>query len=160
MNKQDIYNLLDRENIPYKAVEHEAVYTIEGMLALNLPHSDRVAKNLFLRDDKKNFYLLTVREDLKINLKEVSALINSRRLSFASETQLGEIMGVIPGAVTPLGVLNDGENRVSVYIDSYFCGGIIGMHPVDNTATVYMDTDRLAQLITPHCKSFEFIKFD
>lgn len=72
MQKRDIYTLLRENGISYERAEHEAVYTIEGMLALNLPHSETVAKNLFLKDDKKNFYLLSVKEDRKINLKETA----------------------------------------------------------------------------------------
>ena len=63
MNKQDIYSLLAEKGTEHRIFEHEAVYTIEGMMALGLPDSHRVAKNLFLRDDKKHFFLLVTKKD-------------------------------------------------------------------------------------------------
>ena len=160
MNKQDIYRLLAEKGVSHEIFEHEAVYTIEGMINLGLPGFERVAKNLFLRDDKKNFYLLTVKEDRKINLKEVAAKIGSRRLSFASEAYLEQILQLISGAVTPLGVLNDSEKQVNVYFDSEYLHRQIGIHPLDNTATVFMETDDLVDIITPHCKKLEFVDFE
>ncbi len=160
MKKSDIYKLLADRNISRDIIEHRAVYTIEGVLALNLPDVERVAKNLFLQDDKKNYYLLTVRENRKINLKDVQARINSRRLSFAKEERLIEILGVISGAVTPFGVLNDTEKRVSVYFDRDYDGKEIGVHPLDNTATVFMQTDDLMGIISPHCKTLQLVNFD
>lgn len=160
MQKRDIYTLLRENGIYYERAEHEAVYTIEGMLALNLPHSETVAKNLFLKDDKKNFYLLSVKEDRKINLKETAEKIGSRRLSFAKEEQLWRILGVISGAVTPLGVLNDKEKRVRVFIDGFYKNQLIGVHPLENTATVFLSENDLSKLIAPYCKSLDYINFE
>ena len=120
MTKQDIYSLLQEKNIDHRIFEHEAVYTIEGMMALGLPDADRVAKNLFLRDDKKHFYLLVAKEDRKINMKELQTKLGTRRLSFANENQLMDILGLISGAVCPFGVLNDSEKQVTVFFDDYF----------------------------------------
>ena len=160
MNKQDIYNLLKGKEIRHQIFEHEAVYTIEGMLALGLPETDRVAKNLFLRDDKKHFYLLATKEDRRINMKDLQARLGTRRLSFANETQLMDMMGLISGAVCPLGVLNDGEKRITVFFDDYFAQGKIGVHPLDNTATVFMSVADLVDIITPHCLDFKYVNLE
>lgn len=146
--KQEIYDLLNKKGIQYEAVEHIAVYTIEEMMALALPNEDIIAKNLFLRDDKKkNYYLLTVREDKRVNLKELRGILESRPLSFASENDLKKYLGLQRGAVTPLGALNDTEHVVKVYIDKEFEHMSLGIHPNDNTASIWLETKELVNLL-------------
>lgn len=151
LNKQDIYALLDAQQIPYEAVEHPAVFTIEEMLQQHLPHTQSIAKNLFVRDDKKkNYYLLVAPEDKPVQLKAFAQKAGTRRLSFASEEDLGAILQVIRGAVTPFAVLNDEQKQVQVYLDEGFRGKLMGVHPNDNTATVYLQADQVFQLISRH----------
>ncbi len=139
---------LARAGIAYELTPHAAVYTIDEMCALALPHGDRVAKNLFLRDDKKrNYYLVVAREDKRVDLKALRQTLGARPLSFASETDLNALLGLSAGSVTPLGVLNDGERRVRVFIDRAFQGGLIGVHPNDNRATVWLQADELLRFI-------------
>ncbi|MBE6866654.1 MAG: prolyl-tRNA synthetase associated domain-containing protein [Oscillospiraceae bacterium] len=160
MNKQDIYNLLKEKGIEHQIFEHEAVYTIEGMMALGLPDAHRVAKNLFLRDDKKHFYLLVTKEDRKINMKELQAKLGTRRLSFANETQLMDILGLISGAVCPFGVLNDKNRQVTVFFDDYFSAGTIGVHPLDNTASVFLKVSDIVDIIKPYCLDLKFVNLE
>lgn len=160
MDKIQIYNYLSEKGIWYKTIEHEAVFTVEQAEALNLPHPETGAKNLFLRDDKKeNYYLLTVRDTLPVSLKEFQIKIGSRRLSFASEEDLFQIMKLIKGAVTPLGVMNDDMRMVKVYFDAFFEGKIISVHPNDNTATVYLKCNDLVELIQEHGNPVEYFLF-
>ncbi|MBQ4339676.1 MAG: prolyl-tRNA synthetase associated domain-containing protein [Firmicutes bacterium] len=157
--KQEIYDLLNEKKIEYEAVEHIAVYTIEEMMALDLPNEDIIAKNLFLRDDKKkNYYLLTVREDKRVNLKELRSILGSRPLSFASENDLQKYLGLQRGAVTPLGVLNDSEHAVKVYIDKEFEDRSLGIHPNDNTASIWLETKVLAALLKEAGAEVEYIE--
>ena len=74
----------------------------------------------------------------------------TRALSFASDEDLSKILGLIPGAVTPLGILNDDECKVKVFIDEELAGGLIGIHPNDNTATVWLQTMDLVKIIREH----------
>lgn len=151
VDKQAVLNLLDEAKIAYQAVEHQAVYTIEEMKQLNLPHADEIAKNLFIRDDKKqHFYLISVQEDKPIDLKSLRQKIGSRRLSFASEKDLQEIMGLPKGAVTPFGLLNDEHKRVEAFIDQRFSNHLIGIHPNDNTMTLWLKTTDLMTLLKNH----------
>ena len=159
MNKQEIYDYLKEKNIEYKAVEHPAAFTIEDIESFNLPEPELGAKNLFLRDDKKrNYYLLSVKDDKTISIKEFQEKAGTRRLSFASEEDLMKMMKLIRGAVTPLGILNDDEKQVKVYIDYYFKDKRICIHPNDNTASVYLKTDDLVQIIQEHGNTVEFIE--
>lgn len=151
MNKEEIYNYLKENNIKYEIDEHKAVYNMEELKDVVLKYTECDAKNIFVRDDKKrNYYLITIKGDKKVNLKEFKNKYNTRSLSFASETDLMNILGLIPGAVTPLGLLNDKVLKVEFYLDSYFKDKIIGVHPNDNTATVWMSSNDLIKIIESH----------
>ena len=120
------------------------------MVAVSLPYPEADAKNLFVRDDKKQqYYLMTVQGNKRVNLKEFRKKNNTRPRSFASEEELMAILGLFPGAVTPLGLLNDTEHKVQCFIDRAFLDapGIIGVHPNDNTATVFLKTRDLIEMI-------------
>lgn len=117
MNKQDIYNFLKEKDIWHEITEHKAVFTINGLKDIDLPYIEYVAKNLFVRDDKKrNYYLITVKGDKQVNLKEFKEKHQTRALSFVSENELKTIMNLELGSVTPLGILNDKEKKIKLYI--------------------------------------------
>ncbi len=150
MNKQQIYDYLKQENIWHEITEHEAVYNMAELSDIDIPYPEYDAKNLFVRGDKKrNYYLITVKGDKRIDLKVFRKNNNTRALSFASADDLMDIMGLIPGAVTPLGLLNDSEHKVTLFLDNDFMNdsGLIGVHPNDNTATVWLKVKDLIKLI-------------
>lgn len=148
MNKQEIYGLLKEKSIWHEITEHGEVYTMEDLSHVELPYPEADAKNLFVRDDKKrNYYLITVTSDKRVDLKEFKNKYGTAKLSFASADDLMAIMGLIPGAVTPLGLLNDAQCKVKLFLDSAFAGGLIGVHPNENTATVWLKTEDLINLI-------------
>lgn len=157
MNKTETYQYLTEHNIVYEVSEHKAVFNMEEAESLDLPYPECDAKNLFIRDDKKqNYYLITVKGDKRVNLKEFRKQHGLRALSFASPEELSAVMGLTPGAVTPLGILNDVERRVHFYLDKSFIGGKIGVHPNDNTATIWVQADELMDLIKKHGNAAEF----
>ena len=159
MNKTEIYQYLTERNIPYEIMEHKAVFNMEELDAIKLPHPEYDAKNLFVRDDKKqNYYLITVKGDRRVNLKEFRKQHGLRALSFTSEEELMNIMGLIPGAVTPFGILNDAEHRVHFYLDSDFEGSKIAVHPNENTATVWLEAEDLMKLVREHGNMAEYTK--
>lgn len=148
MNKREIYDYLNVNGIEYEISEHTAVYNMAELAEIDIPYPEADAKNLFVRDDKKqNYYLITVKGDKRVDLKDFRKKQNLRSLSFASADDLMAYMGLTPGSVTPLGLLNDSNHCVHFYIDKGFTGGIIGVHPNDNTATVWLRTDDLIRLI-------------
>lgn len=153
MNKEEILDFLNDNNIGYEIEEHKAVFTMEELNDLNLLYPKRDAKNLFIRDDKKkNYYLLTVPGDKKIDLKEFRKNNNTRNLSFASSEDLFEFLKLTPGSVSPLGILNDEDKKVIFYLDNYFFtdNKIIGVHPNDNKATIWIKSDDLINIIKNH----------
>ena len=150
MNKQEIYALLDEKNIWHEVTEHKAVYNMAEVAEIHLPYPEADAKNLFVRDDKKrNYYLITVKGDKRTDLKAFRQKNGTRPLSFASDQDLMDMLSLIPGAVTPLGLLNDREHRVTFWLDQSFLEGtgLIGVHPNDNTATVWLKTQDLLRLL-------------
>ncbi len=159
MNKAETYQYLTDQKISYEITEHEAVYNMEELDAVELPYPEWDAKNLFVRDDKKkNYYLITVKGDKRVNLKDFRKQHGLRNLSFASAEALMGIMDLQPGAVSPLGLLNDEEKRVYFFLDSEFDGNKIGIHPNDNTATVWLQAKDLMELIKKHGNEAEFVE--
>ena len=121
MNKNETLHYLDQLGIKYEIVEHPAVYNMAEMEQIELPHPEADAKNLFVRDDKKrNYYLLTIKGDKRVNLQQFREENGTRRLSFASPKDLKEKLSLEPGSVTALGLLNDSHHEIPFYLDSYF----------------------------------------
>ena len=153
MNKQQIYDYLQENSIWHEITEHKAVYNMAELAEVPCPYPEADAKNLFVRDDKKqNYYLITVKGEKRVNLKAFRKAQGTRNLSFASAEDLLERLALIPGAVTPLGVLNDETRSVQVFLDQDFLQepGLVGVHPNENTATVWLKTEDLIRIIREH----------
>ena len=152
MNKEEIYDYIKDKGIWHEITNHKAVYSMEDLKDVELPYREGNAKNLFVRDDKKkNYYLIMVKEETRVNLSLFRREYNTRPLTFASSEDLERILGLYPGAVSPLGILNDKEKQVKFYLDSDFHDNdIIGMHPNDNTVTLWLKVKDLKDIIKEH----------
>ena len=160
MNKAELYAFLKEKNIAYSLVDHKPVYTMEEMEAAGIPHPENIPKNLFLRDDKKrNYYLVTIKGERKIDLKNFQKTYGTRRLSFASEEDLMSILHLQKGSVTPFGLLNDEEKKVTFYLDQALASETIGIHPLENTATLWVKAEDLIFLIQSHGNPVKFVSF-
>ena len=161
MNKQEIYALLAERGMWHEITEHAAVYNMAEMAEIAIPYPEADAKNLFVRDDKKrNYYLITVKDNKRVDLKEFKRRNGTRSLSFASAEEMLQLMNLTPGSVTPLGLLNDGDCCVKLYLDRDFLDepALIGVHPNDNTATVCMKTEDLITLLTERGSQVEAVE--
>ncbi|MDV0447031.1 Prolyl-tRNA editing protein ProX [Methanosarcinaceae archaeon Ag5] len=160
MNQLEIIDLLNHLQIKYRFMEHPPANTVEEIDSLGLPDADAIVKNLFLRDDKKkNYYLLVARKDRTINLKELSGLLGSRPLSFASEEDLFRFLQLKKGSVTPFGILNDAKRQVHVLIDSdVMAFRLVAIHPNENTATVWLSPSDLKEIIENHGNAVDILK--
>lgn len=159
MNKKETYQFLNDHGVDYEITEDKAVFNMEELNAIELPYPDWDAKNLFVRDDKKkNYYLITVKGDKRVDLKEFRKKHGLRVLSFASADDLMRFMGLAPGSVTPLGLLNDTEHHIHFYLDSEFVGNRIGIHPNDNSATVWLNADDLVKLLQENGSNVEIVE--
>lgn len=147
-----VFDIMEGMGISYNVIEHPAAYTIEDMDSLNIDNKNEIVKNLFIRDDKKQrYYLIVFHKNKRANLKELRSKLNCRPLSFASETDLYKYMKLSKGSVTPFGILNDTERKVEVVFDKdVLLFANIGVHPNDNTATVWIHPIDLEAVIRNH----------
>ena len=153
MNREETLGYLNQNGIAFELFEHRAIFNMEEAAEIDLPWPEDEAKNLFVRDDKKrNYYLITVKDDRRVDLKQFRKEHGTRALSFASAEDLQAKLKLAPGSVTPLGLLNDESRSVILYLDEAFLEGsaMIGVHPNDNTATIRLKTDDLIRLLKEH----------
>ncbi|MES2860933.1 MAG: prolyl-tRNA synthetase associated domain-containing protein [Pseudomonadota bacterium] len=116
--------------------DHPAVFRVEEGLELKASMPGAHTKNLFLKDKKGRLWLISARQDTVIDLKAAPCTIGSDRVSFGNETLMWETLGVRPGSVTALGLINDVERRVSFVIDRRLWeADVVNFHPLTNTAT-------------------------
>lgn len=138
--KQRVYDALEQLKIKYEVVEHEPVHTMEDMDRLGLPQKGTLCKNLFLRDAKgKRHFLVTCDEKKTVDLKTLGRQLGAGNLSFASEDRLEKYLGLKQGSVSQFGLMNDTEHAVEFFIDKDLsrCKSL-GIHPLENTATVFL----------------------
>jgi Ala-tRNA(Pro) deacylase len=115
---------------------HPAVFTVVQAKALRGDLKGSHIKNLFLRNKKGQMWLITCHEDRQINLRALGDLLGAGRLSFASPERLMKFLGVIPGAVTALAVINDHGGKVRMVLDATVLNDtLINVHPLHNAAT-------------------------
>lgn len=134
---QDLYARLDTLGISYATKEHPPLFTVEDSKSLRGELPGGHVKNLFLRDKKKRIWLITAEEDRPVDLKAFKKRIGAQgSLSFGSPELLMEVLGVIPGSVTPFGLINDTEGRVTFILDEgLMAHDLINVHPLRNDAT-------------------------
>lgn len=145
----DIYEFLNRHAIAYKRFDHEAVYTCEQAERLGLPGSSAKTKNLFMRDRKgRRHVLVSVMADKTVDVKALEGLLGMKGLSFASPERLMKHLGLTPGSVTILGVLNDTRSQVEVIVDEdlWNCSSM-QCHPLVNTSTLILSLDDIRRFL-------------
>lgn len=120
--------------------DHPAVFRVEEGLELKAQMPGVHTKNLFLKDKKGRLWLISAAQDTVIDLKRAPSLMGSDRLSFGNETLMFETLGVRPGSVTALGLINDVDRRVTFVLDRRLHeAAIVNFHPLTNTATTALD---------------------
>ncbi len=145
----DIYRFLGENNIPYERYDHPPVFTCEEAerLVPELPAAK--TKNLFLRDKKgRRHFLVVVGYEKVVDLKGLSSLLGVSKLSLASSERLNRFLGVDPGAVTILGVVNDVQREVDVIVDEdLWASEAFRCHPLVNTSTLVISKENLERLL-------------
>ncbi len=148
-NKANAIAWLEAKGLEYEIMEHDAVFTMEDMDACGITAKGDVCKNLFLRDQKgKKHYLVVCPEEAHVDLTSLTTQLRSTKLSFASAERLEKYLNVVQGCVSPLGVINDAQHEVVVAFDQKLQkSNRMGIHPNDNTATVWVQTTALKKAI-------------
>ncbi len=137
---QDPYEVLAAHNIPYTKYDHPAVFTCEEAEEKAGHVPGMPAKNLFLESGKTGkFYLVTLTYAKRANLKHLSEFLGEKKLHFGSPEKLMTRLGLTPGAVSPLGLINDERHAVIYVLDKDFLQEeLVNMHPNDNTASLVL----------------------
>lgn len=116
--------------------DHAAVFRVEEGLELKAGMPGAHTKNLFLKDKKGQLWLISAKQDTAIDLKKAHKVMGADRLSFANEALLWECLGVKPGSVTALGLINDRDRRVNFILDrALWEADTVNFHPLENTGT-------------------------
>lgn len=128
---------------------HPPLFTVADSQALRGEIAGGHTKNLFLKDKKDRFFLVTVGEDAEVDLKQIHHLIGaSSRVSFGKPEKLMELLGVVPGAVTVFGLINDSAGAVTLVLDAALMdNAVINAHPLTNEATTSIAAADLLRFI-------------
>lgn len=147
LNREMLLAFLETCSFATTTHDHPPLFTVEQSQALRGELEGGHTKNLFLKDKKGQYFLLTAQEDSEVNLKTLHKLLGgSSRFSFGKPDMLMELLGVIPGAVTAFGIINDRKGQVSFAIDKRLMEhDIINCHPLTNDATTAIARDDLLE---------------
>ena len=145
------YDFLDSLGIEYTRADHERADTMESCLEIDEVLGFEICKNLFLCNRQKtDFYLLLMPGSKPFKTKELSGQLGVARLSFGSAEDLQAHLGLLPGSVSVLGLLNDPEREVRLLIDRDLLGcERFGCHPLVNTSTLTFTTRELLDVVIP-----------
>lgn len=145
----ELFAFLADLGITVSTRRHPPLYTVADSQALRGEIPGGHTKNLFLKDKKDNFFLVSVGEEAVVDLKQIHQLIGAAsRVSFGKPEMLMELLGVTPGAVTVFGLINDTERRVKVVLDQELMGhDVINAHPLTNEATTSIAAADLVKFV-------------
>ena len=134
---QALLEHLKAQGIAFDLYEHEVVFTVAESQNVDAQIPAHHTRNMFLRTKKKENYLVTLSHDTPIDMKKLDKVLNAGRFSFGSPDRLMEILGVYPGSVTPLSVINAEPNDITVVLEKRMMqADLVAYHPLINTMTV------------------------
>ena len=159
--KDDLIRILNDNGFEYFVEEHAPLFTVEDSKSLRGQIEGAHSKNLFLKDAKANFFLISIEESASIDLKKTMQQIQSKKLSFAKPEYLQDILGIEPGSVSPFALLNDTKKKVRFYLDRSFLDyKRVNFHPLINTVTVNISPQNLIDLIEKYHNPVNYIDLE
>lgn len=152
LKEMAVYDVLEQLEIPYLRLDHEVTATVEDCHDVDRILGIHICKNLFLCNSQKtDFYLLMMPGDKKFKTKELSAQIQSARLSFAGPEYMEEFLNISPGSVSVMGLMNDTGKRVRLLIDrDVLEDEYVGCHPCVNTSSLKIKTKDILDKFLPY----------
>lgn len=162
--KEALFKKLSELSIEYKTYFHEPLFTCQQAIEATSLIPATQCKNLFLKDDKKNLYLVVAVSDIshetKIHFKALSQYLKTPGLRFANSQLLHQYLGVQPGSVTPFGLICDTEHKVVVLLDvMLFKAEYIGFHPLENNATTVIVPTDLIKFVQACMNHYSIVNF-
>ena len=151
-NSFELIDLL-KKSYEIELHQHEALHTVEDSKKLRGKINGAHSKNLFLKNKKNNFFLLSCQESDKINLKEISKSLKLGNTSFAKEEHLDQYLKIKPGSVSPFALLNDEGGMVNFYLEqTLYESKFVNFHPLINTLTITIETNKFIEFMIENNK--------
>ena len=161
LSEKKLLTLIEEKGLDFKLYTHEPLSTVEESIKYRGKIDGAHSKNLFLKNKKNQFFLFSCIENTSINIKKITKSLTLGNISFANEDCLSLYLGVKPGAVTPFGLLNDIENKVTFYFDSNFLKNqIVNFHPLTNRSTISMKTKDFVDFLIEKKKKVNIYDFN
>ena len=153
LNSDQFIKMLKDSKYNYEIHKHKAFFTVEDSNNLRGVIKGSHSKNLFLKNKKNNFYLISCKEHDQIDLKKLSKSLNLGNISFAKEEYLSKYLGIKPGSVSPFALLNDKPNYIIFYLEkNLYKSELINFHPLINTLTITMLTQKFIEFMIENNK--------
>ncbi len=153
LNSKQLINLLKEKKYDFEVHEHNPLFTVQDSVDFRGKIEGAHSKNLFLKNKKKNFYLLSCEENDEFNLKNISKALNLGNVSFAKKEYLEQYLGIKPGSVSPFALLNDKHNDVVFFLEkTLYEAKLINFHPLVNTLTITMQTQNFIKFMIENNK--------
>jgi Ala-tRNA(Pro) deacylase len=160
MEKDELLELLEQQAVPFECEHHERVLNMAESGALELSLDGARCKNLLLQDKQGNSYLIVTTAHKSLDLTAIAKTLNSKRLSFASADRLFDLLGVRPGSLSPLALVNDAAHIVRLVMDKDLTRERVFLfHPLDSTATIALSRPDLEVFLERigHATSWEVL---
>lgn len=149
---------LKRLGIDYDMVDHPAAETTEEADRYIAGHEGVRTKTMFLRDKKKHFYLLIMDDKKRLDFHEFQDLTGAKRVSMARPSDIKEQLGLVPGIISPFGLMNNDEHNVWVLFDKEMLKEpILTFHPNENTHTIFLKTEDVLRFVKEQGYEYEVI---
>ena len=152
-NSLELIELLKKEKYEIKVHQHDALFTVEDSKKLRGEIDGAHSKNLFLKNKKNEFFLLSCEEADKIDLKKISKSLELGNISFAKQAYLEKYLKIKPGSVSPFALLNDNGSFVNFYLEkTLYESKFLNFHPLINTFTITIETDNFIEFMIENNK--------
>ena len=141
-NSFELIERLKKENYNITVHQHDALFTVQDSKKLRGKIDGAHSKNLFLKNKKNKFFLLTCEEADKVDLKRISKSLELGNTSFAKEEYLNQYLKIKPGSVSPFALLNDKGGKINFYLEqTLYESELVNFHPLINTSTITIETE-------------------
>ena len=157
----ELYALFDQHRIAYTHNTHPPLHTVEESKELRGDLPGAHVKNMFLKDKKGQFWLVTCLEHRKIRIRDLEKQVGASKASFGKPEALWDMLGIKPGAVSPFGLINDPDRRVRVVLDQQMLDvDPINAHPLHNEATTTISSGDFRRFIEIMGHATDIVDFD
>lgn len=153
----DIYDILEKLDIKYDEIVHKNVYTIKEADDLKERIDGVGVKNIFFTNKRGGYFLVLIKDNKRLDIKMLESIFNTGHLSFCSNIELKDILGIESGSVSVFNIINDKLNKVFIFIDKELVGKRVLFHPNINTRTIsinYNDVIRVIDYLNHNYKLF------